>query len=102
VQLLLSRKPLHRTKDRNGVLFYLALNNRKFAIIGDGGINEVVHEDFWDEVKAKLEDNFSNNKFSEGLEEGIRLTGIKLREYFPRERDDINELTDEISFDDRS
>ncbi|MDT8400961.1 MAG: TPM domain-containing protein [Bacteroidales bacterium] len=93
---------MHRTKDRSGVLIYLALKNRKFAIIGDRGINEAVREDFWDEVKAKMEDNFSNNKFTEGLEEGIRLTGLKLREFFLRESNDINELPDDISFDDRS
>jgi len=91
---------MHKTKDRNGVLFYLALNNRKFAIIGDGGINEKVPEDFWDEVKIILEKNFINQKFTEGLTEGILMTGLKLKKYFPHEKKDINELTDEISFED--
>ena len=89
---------MHKTKDRNGVLFYLALNNRKFAIIGDAGINAKVPDDFWDEVKLKIEMNFSTEKFTEGLSEGIRIAGLKLKEYFPREKGDINELPDDISF----
>ena len=91
---------MHKTKDRNGVLFYLALNNRKFAIIGDTGINAKVPDDFWDEVKLKIEKNFSTEKFTEGLAEGIRIAGLKLKEYFPREKGDINELPDDISFAD--
>lgn len=91
---------MHKTKDKNGVLFYLALNNKKFAIIGDGGVNAKVPEDFWNEVKIKLEKNFSNKKFTEGLAEGILMTGLKLKEYFPREKIDINELPDDISFED--
>ena len=91
---------MHKTKDRNGVLFYLALNNRKFAVIGDSGINAKVSENFWDEVKIELEKNFSDKKFTEGLAEGILMTGLKLKEYFPREKTDINELPDDISFED--
>ena len=89
---------MHKTKDRNGVLFYLALNNRKFAIIGDAGINAKVPDDFWDEVKLKIEKNFSTENFTEGLADGIRIAGLKLKEYFPREKGDINELPDDISF----
>ncbi len=91
---------MHKTEDRNGVLFYLALNNRKFAIIGDSGINAKVPEDFWDEVKIILEKNFSIQKFTEGLTEGILMTGLKLKEFFPYKKRDINELPDEISFED--
>jgi len=93
---------MHKTEDRNGVLFYLALNNRKFAIIGDSGINAKVPDDFWDEVKLKIEKYFSTEKFAEGLNKGILMTGIKLKEYFPRTKNDINELPDEISFEGNS
>lgn len=91
---------MHRTIERNGVLFYLALDNRQYAIIGDRGINVVVPEGFWDEVKEILSLKFNNGNFTEGLVEGIRITGSKLKEHFPRSENDINELTDEISFDD--
>lgn len=89
-----------RTRERNGVLFYLALINRKFAVIGDGGINSKVPDNFWDDVKAVVEKNFINGQFADGLREGILMTGSKLKEHFPHEKTDINELPDDISFDD--
>ena len=91
---------MHRTRERNGVLFYLALINRKFAVIGDGGINTKVPDGFWDDVKAVLEKNFNKGQFTDGLKEGILMAGSKLKEHFPHEKTDINELPDDISFDD--
>ena len=91
---------MHATVNRNGVLFYLALANRQFAVIGDKGINAVVPPDFWDQVKEKLQNNFRAGKFTEGLVEGIIQAGNQLKTHFPRMINDINELPDEISFDD--
>ena len=89
---------MHKTELRNGVLFYLAIKSRKFAIIGDIGINENVPENFWDEVKEDMEKLFKQKKFVEGLSEGIELAGKLLKKHFPHHSDDINELPDEISF----
>jgi len=89
---------MHKTKLRNGVLFYLALKNRKFAIIGDVGINTLVPDNFWAEVKLILIEHFRNNEFVEGLIEGINLTGEQLKKHFPHQSDDVNELSDELSF----
>lgn len=90
---------MHKTEQRNGVLFYLAVNDRKFAIIGDAGINEKVPEGFWDEIKEHLKTNFVEARFTEGLSEGITMAGIQLKNHFPYSKDDVNELSDEISFD---
>jgi len=89
---------MHETEQRNGVLFYLAIRNRKFAIIGDAGINSKVPEGFWDLIKETMTEHFRNNRFTEGLVEGIKLAGEKLVEYFPYLQNDTNELSDEISF----
>ncbi len=91
---------MHETRARNGVLFYMALRNRQFAIIGDNGINEKVPEGFWDNVKELLEIKFGENRFTEGLVEAIILSGEQLRDHFPFEEDDVNELPDGVSFDD--
>jgi uncharacterized membrane protein len=91
---------MHNTAERNGILYYLAVTNRKFAVIGDEGINARVKPDFWDEVKALLEEHFNDGKFTEGLVKGILLTGSQLKEHFPYRKNDINELPDDISFDD--
>jgi uncharacterized membrane protein len=90
---------MHKTTERNGVLFYLAVSDRKFAIIGDGGINAKVPEGFWDEISLHLQKNFKESKFTEGLSEGIIMAGKQLKTHFPYKKDDVNELTDEISFD---
>jgi uncharacterized membrane protein len=90
---------MHDTAERNGVLFYLAVSDKKFAIIGDAGINAKVPAGFWDEISALLEKNFKEGKFTEGLSEGIILAGKQLNSNFPHKLDDVNELPDEISFD---
>ncbi len=90
---------MHKTAERNGVLFYLAVSDRKFAIIGDAGINAKVTSTFWDEVSLLLQKNFKDGKFTEGLSEGIILAGLQLKTYFPHRDDDVNELPDDISFD---
>jgi uncharacterized membrane protein len=88
---------IHNTKNRNGVLFYIAHDDRQFAIIGDAGINAVVEDNFWDNIKESMQKNFAEGKFAEGLMDGIGQTGQALKRYFPFEADDTNELSDEIS-----
>ena len=85
------------TKDRNGVLIYLALKDKKMAIIGDTGIDEKVPDDFWESVKNTMLKKFKEGKFVEGICEAIKESGIKLSTYFPYQSDDENELSDEIS-----
>jgi uncharacterized membrane protein len=96
---LFKKLGMHKTAERNGVLFYLAVKDRKFAIIGDAGINAKVHAGFWDDVSELLKKNFKEEKFTEGLSEGILLAGKHLKIHFPHRKDDVNELPDEISFD---
>lgn len=89
---------MEKTKLRDGVLFYLALKNRQFAILGDRGINAVVSGDFWNEIAQMMTEKFKEGKFKEGLVQGILRAGEQLKGHFPHQKDDINELSDEISF----
>ena len=89
---------LHETAQRNGVLFYLAHEDRKFAVLGDKGINEKVPADFWNSTKDLLREYFAKGQFTEGLSKGIEEAGIQLKTHFPYNADDINELPDDISF----
>jgi uncharacterized membrane protein len=91
---------MHATENRNGVLFYLAVGDKKFAIIGDKGINQKVPENFWDSTMSILQDHFRKGKFAEGLVEGIHQAGDQLKHHFPHKSDDVNELPDDISFSD--
>ena len=95
---LFAELKMHKTDLRNGVLFYVALDDKKFAVLGDAGINNVVSENFWEEVKQTVVANFAEQKFVVGLQAGISLAGEQLKAYFPYQSDDKNELSDEISF----
>lgn len=90
---------MHKTALRNGVLFYLAVVDKKFAVIGDAGINAKVPVDFWDKAKEMMLTNFKAGSFTEGLAKGILMAGEQLKTHFPHQSDDVNELPDEISFD---
>ena len=90
---------MKETAQRNGVLFYLAVHDRKFAILGDAGINQVVPVNFWDQIKETMLTFFKEGKFTDGLSKGILMAGDQLKANFPRQKDDVNELSDEISFD---
>jgi len=89
---------MHKTKLRNGVLFYLAIKDHKFAILGDGGINAVIPDDFWDNIKEMMQHMFKEGEFTVGLSSGITMAGEQLKDHFPYHSDDINELDDDISF----
>jgi uncharacterized membrane protein len=89
---------MHKTKLRNGVLIYLAVEDKKFAILGDSGINAVVPPDFWVKIKNNMQNDFKAGNFAKGLSEGIKEAGIHLKKHFPFNKGDINELSDNISF----
>ena len=89
---------MHETELKNGVLFYLAVEDHKFAIIGDKGINDVVPVNFWDDIKEHMQQLFRSGQFAQGLKDGILKAGIALREHFPYSDDDVNELPDDLSF----
>ena len=88
---------MDETQDRNGVLFYICVSDKKFAIIGDKGINEAVEADFWDCTKDTVIANFKEGNYKKGLVEGILRAGERLKQYFPYQSDDTNELSNEIS-----
>ncbi len=90
---------MHKTKLRNGVLFYLSVNDRKFAVLGDAGINSKVPDNFWDEIKSTVLSHFKKEEYAIGLEKGILMAGEQLKKYFPYQSDDVNELSDEISIE---
>jgi len=91
---------MYKTDARNGVLFYLAIADKAFAIIGDKGIDDVVPKGFWDSIKDKVITQFKQNAYAQGLKLGIIATGEKLKQYFPLKADDKNELPDNISIGD--
>ena len=88
---------MDNTKLQNGVLIYVAINDKAFVIYGDEGINKVVPKNFWDSTKDVMQSHFKSGKFKEGIIEGIQKAGEQLESFFPWEHDDTNELSNEIS-----
>ena len=94
---LFSTLRMQKTKQRNGCLILIGLKNKKVAIIGDKGINELVGDNYWEDAVKLLVDNFKDEQYVQGLSGAILKIGEKLKQYFPYQSDDVNELPDEIS-----
>ncbi|WP_047544944.1 TPM domain-containing protein [Psychroserpens sp. Hel_I_66] len=88
---------MDNTKLQNGVLIYVAVDDKTFVIYGDKGINDVVPPNFWDSTKNVMQFHFKANRFKQGLIEGVLKAGKQLEQHFPWVHGDINELPDEIS-----
>ncbi|MFT6370604.1 MAG: putative membrane protein [Maribacter sp.] len=88
---------MDNTKQENGVLLYVAVNDQKFTICGDKGINNVVPEDFWESTKDVIQSHFKKGNFKDGILEGVLKAGTELEKHFPWEHGDTNELSNEVS-----
>ncbi len=91
---------MHQTEERNGVLLYIALKDRRFAIVGDEGINQKVGgNDYWQQLADNLKQHLSKGDYQEGICTCINNIGTKLAKFYPADdRPNINELPDEIVF----
>ncbi|PTX44401.1 TLP18.3/Psb32/MOLO-1 phosphatase superfamily protein [Christiangramia gaetbulicola] len=88
---------MDNTKESNGVLIYVAVEDRNFVIYGDKGINDVVPDDFWESTKELIVGHFKNGKFKDGLVDGVLKAGEQLQKHFPWDENNTNELSDQIS-----
>ena len=94
------KKKLYETRDRNGILIFLAFNKHQIAVLGDQGINEKVPEDYWQQIIDEMIGEFKQGNLCEGLVLGVNKIGEKLTELFPYRDDDQNELSDEVHIED--
>jgi len=88
---------MNSTDLQNGVLIYVAVKDKTFAIYGDKGINDIVGPKFWDSTKDIIQNHFKKGDFKNGLIQGILKSGEQLKKHFPYQKDDKNELSDKIS-----
>ena len=91
------RLKMHETKDRNGVLIYIATEDRKLAIIGDQHINEKVSSDYWETTKNQLIAAFKKGEYVNGITDAVADVGEKLKAHFPYLSDDTDELANDLS-----
>ncbi|TCP25090.1 TLP18.3/Psb32/MOLO-1 phosphatase superfamily protein [Tenacibaculum skagerrakense] len=88
---------MHNTEQKNAVLIYIAVDDHKFVIYGDKGINDIVPKNFWESTKNVMQSLFIEGKFKQGIVEGVLKAGHELKEHFPRSSKDIDELPNEVS-----
>lgn len=88
---------MDNTKLQNGVLIYVAVEDKTFVIFGDEGINNVVEDDFWESTKNVMQGHFKRGHFKQGLVDGILKAGQQLEAHFPWEAGDQNEISNDIS-----
>jgi uncharacterized membrane protein len=90
---------MERTRERNGVLIFVAPRSRQFAVIGDRGVHERCGESFWRELATEMSGHFAKSEFTTGIVSGLNKAGELLARHFPRRPDDVNELPDEVAHD---
>jgi uncharacterized membrane protein len=88
---------MHRTELRAGVLVYVAVADRKLAVVGDAGIHTRVGQAYWDGLVARIVDHLREERPRDGLTDAVGEIGASLAAYFPRRPDDRNELSDRVS-----
>jgi uncharacterized membrane protein len=89
---------MDQTADRNGILFYIALESHKFAVVGDLGIHAIVGQSFWDGIRDHMVTELKEGRWLEAIELGVAEAGRALAQYFPHQGDrDRNELSNEVS-----
>ena len=91
------RLGMHRTEERNGVLIFVALDSRQFAILGDRGVHERVGESFWNKMRDLMTAHFSKGQIQAGIVAGVAGAGTELNKHFPKHADDRNELPDRVT-----
>jgi len=87
---------MEKTRERNGILIFVAPRAQKFAVIGDEGVHQKCGDEFWQQLIEKMRAHFLREDFTEALIEAITAAGDLLGQYFPRTGASANELPDEI------
>jgi len=88
---------MDNTKLENGVLIYIAIENKKFGIYGDKGIDRKVDSNFWNKTRDVMQKHFETGAFKTGIVEGIKSASEALEKFFPWETNDKDELSNEVS-----
>jgi uncharacterized membrane protein len=91
---------MDQTEARNGVILYIATDDKKVAVFGDEGISKLVDDHFWQDEIDSLISEFKRGNFEQGIEQVVGDIGEKLKIHFPSTGDDPDELGNEISFKD--
>ncbi len=88
---------MHKTREQNAVLIFVAPRAHKFGVVGDKAIHEKCGDEFWQRIVEGMRTHFQNEKFSHALVGAIQEIGKMLAAHFPKTSTNANELPDEIA-----
>jgi uncharacterized membrane protein len=91
---------MHNTAQRNAVLIFVSPTDHKVAILGDKGINSTIKDSFWDNTLSELITYCSKNLITEGICKAVEKVGDLIKQEYPYQEGDINELDNEIILED--
>jgi putative membrane protein len=87
---------LRNTEDSTGILIYISLHEHRVKVLGDDGINAKLTQSDWQHICDAIITNFKDKKYTNGIVEGINLSGKLLAEHFPIKEGDKDELANEL------
>ncbi|MBA2622330.1 MAG: TPM domain-containing protein [Chthoniobacterales bacterium] len=87
---------MHKTAARNAILVFVAPRVQKFAVVGDEAVHQKCGSEFWEQLVQTMRAHFQREEFTDALVEAIGSAGRLLAEHFPRQGDDLNELSDDV------
>ena len=87
---------LDATRERNGVLLFISVLERRVFILADQGVNDKVDRDHWRSIVDDLTAAIRRSQRGPAVCQTIGEIGAVLREHFPIHPDDKNELRDLI------
>ena len=90
------RRGLTRTRDKTGVLIYVALAEHHAEILADTGIADRVGLDVWAEIVTELTGAIKAGSMADGLAGAIRRAGVILAEHAPPRFEDEDELPNKV------
>lgn len=87
---------LRNTEDSTGILIYISLYEHQVKVVGDDGISAKLTHPDWQHICDAIIKDFKENNYTNGIVEGINLSGKLLAEHFPIKEGDIDELANEL------
>ncbi|AOG03940.1 TPM domain-containing protein [Bosea sp. RAC05] len=87
---------LSRTRQRTGVLLYVAIQERYAEIIADSGIDGRVEQAVWDGIVESVVLAGREDRLREGIVTAVRAIGAVLANHAPRSPDDVDELPNNV------
>jgi len=93
---------LFATRDRTGILIFVALFEHRVVVLGDSGINRAVPDGAWEGIVSRIVAGIHEGRTAEALADAIRECGALLEAHRVEIRpDDTDELSNELRIRER-